>query len=83
MNVAVRRAVGVSRPILELAMIEMRTFPGLFVGRRTVLLAEEAPRDGEGSAFGCGACRAELIRADRAFLNDVVVKCRCGEFNQL
>jgi len=64
-------------------MIEMRTFPGLFVGRRTVLLAEEAPRDQEGSAYACGACRQELVRADRAFFADVVVKCRCGEFNQL
>jgi len=64
-------------------MIEMRTFPGLFVGRRTVLLAEEAPRDQEGSAYACGACRQELLRADRSFFADVVVKCRCGEFNQL
>lgn len=64
-------------------MIELRTFPGLFVGRRTVLQADEAPRDGEGSAFACGACGEELLRADRTFLADVVVKCRCGEFNQL
>ena len=64
-------------------MIELRTFPGLFVGRRTVLRADEAPRDLDGSAFACGACGEELLRADRAFLNDVVVKCRCGEFNQL
>ena len=64
-------------------MIEMRTFPGLFVGRRTVLLAEEAPREQEGSAYACGACRQEVRRADRAFVADVVVKCRCGEFTQL
>lgn len=63
-------------------MIELRTFPGLFVGRRTVLQAEEAPRD-EGPAYACGACRQELVRADRAFFEDVVVRCRCGEFNQL
>lgn len=64
-------------------MIELRTFPGLFVGRRTVVLADEAPREANGSAFACGACGEELLRADRTFLNDVVVKCRCGEFNQL
>lgn len=64
-------------------MIELRTFPGLFVGRRTLLQAHEAPRDKDGAAYACGACREELIRADRSFLNDVVVKCRCGEFNQL
>ena len=64
-------------------MIELRTFPGLFVGRRTVLQADEAPREGQGSVFACGACREELIHADKTFLADVVVKCRCGEFNQL
>lgn len=64
-------------------MIELRTFPGLFVGRRTVLRAEEAPRDEGGSAYACGSCREELVRADRSFFDDVVVRCRCGEFNQL
>lgn len=64
-------------------MIELRTFPGLFVGRRTVLQAEEAPRERDGKAYACGACRQELVRADRAFFDDVVVRCRCGEFNQL
>lgn len=64
-------------------MIELRTFPGLFVGRRTLMQADEAPRDEGSSAYACGACREELVRADRSFFNDVVVKCRCGEFNQL
>ncbi len=64
-------------------MIEMRTFPGLFVGQRKLLTAEEAAREEGGSRFACGGCGQELLRADRAFLNDVVVKCRCGEFNQL
>ncbi|MEW5686602.1 MAG: hypothetical protein AB1942_16915 [Pseudomonadota bacterium] len=64
-------------------MIELRTFPGLFVGQRTLLTADEAPREEGGSAFACGGCGQELLRADRSFLNDVVVKCRCGEFNQL
>lgn len=64
-------------------MIELRTFPGLFVGRRTVVRAEEAPHDKEGSDFACGACRQPLARADRSFFNDVVVRCRCGELNQL
>ncbi|HET6970053.1 MAG TPA: hypothetical protein VFH92_02915 [Phenylobacterium sp.] len=64
-------------------MIELRTFPGLFVGRRTVVLADETPREEDGSVFGCGACRQPLARADRSFFADVVVRCRCGEFNQL
>lgn len=64
-------------------MIELRTFPGLFVGRRTLMQADETPRDQESSAYVCGACRQELVRAERSFFDDVVVKCRCGEFNQL
>lgn len=64
-------------------MIELRTFPGLFVGRRTLVQAEDTPKGSEGSAYACGACREVLVRADRSFFNDVVVKCRCGEFNQL
>ena len=61
-------------------MIELRTFPGLFVGRRTLVQADEAPKTQDGSAYACGE---ELLRADRSFLADVVVRCRCGEFNQL
>lgn len=64
--------------------VPMRTFPGLFVGRRTLLTADEAPRDPAATAaFVCGACEDELARADRASLRDVVLRCRCGEFNQL
>lgn len=63
--------------------VPMRTFPSLFVGQRSVLTADEVPVNSEGSRYVCGACRNDLIRADRAFLRDVVVKCRCGEFNQL
>lgn len=64
-------------------MIELRTFPGLFVGRRTVVTADETPRTNGQPAWACGACGDELLRADRTYLDDVVVRCRCGEFNQL
>lgn len=63
--------------------VQMRTFPGLFVGRRTLLSADETPRDPAATAFVCGACEDEIARADRTYLRDVVVRCRCGEFNQL
>ena len=63
--------------------VQMRTFPGLFVGRRTLLTVDETPRDPGATPFVCGACQDELIRADRSFLSNLVVKCRCGEFNQL
>ena len=63
--------------------VQMRTFPGLFVGRRTLLSIDETPCDPSATPYVCGACADELIRADRSTLSDVVVKCRCGEFNQL
>jgi hypothetical protein len=62
----------------------MRTFPGLFVGRRTVVAADSSAKDGAGMQFVCGACDDVIFSAkDREVLSDMVVKCRCGEFNQL
>jgi hypothetical protein len=63
--------------------VQMRTLPGLFVGRRTLLSVDDTPRDPSATPYVCGACDDELIRADRSALCDVVVRCRCGEFNQL
>jgi len=67
--------------------ISMRTFPGLFVGRRTVVLAQEAlkawPAEPDAKYF-CGACDEPVFAtAGDSDLRDVVVKCRCGEFNQI
>jgi hypothetical protein len=65
--------------------VSMRTFPGLFVGRRTLVEAD-APEAAEPHAlrFVCGACDETIFSAeDRSFLADLVIKCRCGEFNQL
>lgn len=69
-------------------MTSMRVFPGLFVGRREVVPALETARsfaDGEvSSVFVCGACEEVMLTdQDRADIRDVVVKCRCGEYNQL
>ncbi|MDB5466514.1 hypothetical protein DJ021_03490 [Phenylobacterium hankyongense] len=64
--------------------VPMRTFPGLFVGRRTVVPPTAAPQDADSIRFVCGACDDLIFTAkDRAVLSDLVVKCRCGEFNQL
>lgn len=68
-------------------MTSLRTVPSLFVGRRALVeavqidVAEQAPGR---TAFTCGACNEPIHVADGPeALRDVVVKCRCGEFNQL
>jgi len=53
-----------------------------------VVTALETPHifgEGEpGTAFVCGACEEVVMTSrDRADIADVVVKCRCGEYNQL
>jgi len=66
-------------------MTPMRVFPSLFVGRRSLVDAIEGT-DGLGGAraFTCGACEAVILTAEsREAVADVVVKCRCGEYNQL
>lgn len=66
-------------------MTPMRVFPSLFVGRRSLVEAMEGSDLATGArAFTCGACEAVILTADsREALADVVVKCRCGEYNQL
>ena len=68
-----------------MSFVPLRTFPGLFVGRRTLVNADtpaEAPP--HALRFVCGACDETIFSAeDRSFLADLVIKCRCGEFNQL
>ena len=67
-----------------MSAIQLRTVPGLWIGRRTVLLAEREVRGGGQTAFHCGACDEVVLSADEALdLRDVVVKCRCGEYNQV
>lgn len=64
--------------------VPMRTFPGLWVGRRTVVEADNTALDDGATRFVCGSCDDVIFSAeDRAVLADLVVKCRCGEFNQL
>ncbi len=66
-------------------MTPLRTFPSLFIGRRSLVEAMEVNlADARGVAFTCGACDEVIHQADsREAIRDVVVKCRCGEFNQL
>lgn len=64
--------------------IQMRTVPGLFIGRRTVVSAEAINAEPGETAYRCGACDSLIYKADEpAALRDVVVKCGCGEINQL
>lgn len=66
-----------------MSFIQMRTVPGLFIGRRTLICAEP-PKGAEDTGYRCGACDNVIHAAvDPAELKDVVVKCGCGEVNQL
>lgn len=68
-------------------MTSLRVFPSLFIGRREVIQAVETAAidaDQPGSAFLCGACEEVVMTGkDNGAMRDVVVKCRCGEYNQL
>lgn len=68
-------------------MTSLRVFPSLFIGRREVLQAVESPvvsQTESGPVFLCGACEEVVMTGrDDAQMRDVVVKCRCGEYNQL
>lgn len=68
-----------------MSFIQMRTVPALFVGRRTLVMAEaNQAAAGKGTSFHCGACDNVIVTADEPKeLEHVVVKCGCGEFNQL
>ena len=66
-----------------MSFIQMRIVPGLFIGRRTLICAEAGPAP-EQDGYRCGACESIIhAAADPADLRDVVVKCGCGEFNQV
>jgi hypothetical protein len=68
-------------------MTSMRVFPSLFIGRRDLVEAvaidlEKTPDIG--AAFTCGACDEVILTGtDATSAKEVVVKCRCGEYNQL
>jgi len=68
-------------------MTSMRVFPGLFVGRREVVMALESDQNLTGepdTVFLCGACEAVVMtNREQTDFAQVVVKCRCGEYNQL
>ena len=67
-----------------MSFVQMRTVPGLFVGRRTLILANVSEEKPGSTAYQCGACDSVIHNAmDKSELRDVVVKCGCGEINQL
>ena len=67
-----------------MSYVQMRTVPGLFIGRRTLMQAEAVVAEPGATAFRCGACDSLVATAaDPEQLRDVVVKCACGQFNQL
>lgn len=68
-------------------MTSMRVFPSLFIGRRDLVEAVQIDLDNAGeiaAAFTCGACDEVILTGqDATSAREVVVKCRCGEYNQL
>lgn len=68
-------------------MTSMRVFPSLFIGRRDLVDAVQIDLENTANvraAFTCGACdEVILIAEDESAAREVVVKCRCGEYNQL
>lgn len=67
-----------------MSLIQLRTLPGLWVGRRQVMPAILVERREGAEAFQCGACEATIAPAETvADFREVVVKCACGELNQL
>jgi len=67
-----------------MSFIQMRTVPGLFIGRRTVITAQAVSAQPGETAYRCGACDSVILaQTEPAELRDVVVKCGCGEINQL
>lgn len=68
-------------------MTSMRVFPSLFIGRRDLVEAVPIDLDAAGdvaAGFTCGACHEVILVAeDPEAACEVVVKCRCGEYNQI
>jgi hypothetical protein len=62
----------------------LRTFPGLWIGRRVVVdSTRRAPASGE-AAFVCGGCEDTIVpSAPTPPLGELVLRCGCGEYNQL
>ena len=67
-----------------MSVIQLRTFPGLWIGRRTVVKAQTVGTRASQPLYRCGACARELTaEAAKADLRDVVIQCECGEYNQV
>jgi uncharacterized C2H2 Zn-finger protein len=67
-----------------LSFVQLRTVPGLFIGRRQLLQATFVQANPGETAYRCGACDEVILTAvDGTDLSDVVVKCHCGEHNQI
>lgn len=67
-----------------MSFIQMKTIPALFIGRRSVVLASDAAQLSAEGGYRCGGCKKVIVPPipPRA-LQHSVVKCGCGEVNQL
>lgn len=62
----------------------MRVVPALFVGRRSLVVAEKVEDSGgQAEGYRCGACHSVILPENCPNIHDVVVKCQCGEYNQI
>jgi hypothetical protein len=62
----------------------MRVVPALFVGRRSLVMAQKICEGVElQSGYRCGACDEVILSDQHPNMMDVVVKCQCGEYNQI
>ena len=67
-----------------MSFVQLRTVPGLFIGRRQVVQATTVKANPGETAYHCGACDEVILTAvEGSDLSDVVVKCHCGEHNQI
>ena len=46
-----------------MSFIQMRTVPGLFIGRRTVIAAQTLEPGSEQGGYRCGACDGQILAA--------------------
>ena len=66
-----------------MSLVSMRTFPGCWVGQRTLIEAEEIEDAGIEEGHTCGACGRVIFTGPSSELRHTVIRCGCGEFNQL
>lgn len=67
-----------------MSFIQMKTIPALFIGRRSIVLASDVAKSSEEGGYQCGGCGSVIVPPiPPEALQHTVVRCGCGEVNQL